>query len=178
MYPPTAALRAALVALAGVVAVFGPGRVAAEEVQATYGSWNLRCEPMPEDDGSGDQCFIFQNLVLKRGGQRVFNMAVGFIDDSPDPIALVTLPLGISLPPGATLSVDDEREVRFPIERCMPAGCRAGVTLAPELVAALERGREASVNFFDGARQPVSVKLSLDGFEAALAELRDEKAPH
>ena len=158
---------AALVALVATHAVADT-----PEIRATYGSWNLRCEPVPEGENDEDQCFIFQNLVLKQGGQRVFNMAVGYIANAEQPIALVTLPLGISLPPGATLTIDGDHEVRFPIERCMPAGCRAGVALTPALVAALTSGTEASVSFFDGSRQPVSVSLSLDGFSAALEALR------
>ncbi|MGH8658760.1 MAG: invasion associated locus B family protein [Gammaproteobacteria bacterium] len=133
-----------------------------------HGNWTVRCEKQQ----GAEQCFIFQNLVLREGGQRVLHIAVGFLAKEADPIALVTLPLGISLPPGVSMVVDqDGPTTKFPIERCEPKGCRGGVKLDAQILDALKKGKEATVTFHDAARQPVKVPISLKGFSAGLIAL-------
>ena len=145
----------------------------ASELNETYGAWTLRCESRPggADQAPQEQCFIFQNVVMKQSGQRVFNIAIGYVPETERPIALLTLPLGISLPPGVRLRVPDLPPMEFLIERCIPAGCRAGAQISEELAEALGTHATATVEFQDGSRQDLSVQLSLKGFSEALAAL-------
>lgn len=146
---------------------------AAPQEGATFDNWTVGCETVQDEKRT--QCFIFQNLVLREGGQRVLHVAVGYLPDQHDPIALFTLPLGISLPPGASLQVDEGEPVRFPIERCEPEGCRAGLRLEDEVLAAFKKGEQVKVTFHDATRRPVSVPLSLKGFMAGLRALREDE---
>ncbi len=135
-----------------------------------HGNWTVRCEK--QGNAAEEQCFIFQNLVLREGGQRVLHIAVGFLAKEPEPIALVTIPLGISLPLGVSIMVDqDGLRSKFPIERCEPKGCRGGVKLDARMLDALKKGKEATVTFHDADRQPVKVPISLKGFSAGLTAL-------
>lgn len=134
-----------------------------------FDHWSVRCErPRKEEPG---QCYIFQEVVTREERQRVLQVAIGYLPDSAQPIALLTLPLGISLPRGAILRVDNEPPVRFPIERCELKGCRGGLKLRARLVAALRTGTTAEVTFHDASRQPISVTLSLRGLAAGLDAL-------
>jgi invasion protein IalB len=139
-----------------------------------FENWTLKCESAkePQAPATANQCFIFQNLVLKEGGQRVMHIAIGYLPDNTEPVALLTLPLGISLPPGAALTVDTGEPVRFPIERCEPSGCRAGIKIDAKLLERLQKGNKAEVTFHDGSRRPIKVPLSLKGITAGLAALR------
>lgn len=139
-----------------------------------FENWTGKCEINRDASGKeiGRQCFIFQNLVLKAGGQRVLHVAIGYLPGLDEPIALFTLPLGILLPPGVTLRVDDGEPVRFPVERCETGGCRAGIKLEEGLVKELENGTNAEVIFDDAARHPIKVPLSLKGLSAGLKALR------
>ncbi|RME35726.1 MAG: invasion associated locus B family protein [Gammaproteobacteria bacterium] len=147
-----------------------PGAEARPENGKSFKNWTVRCEKAKEAET--ETCYIFQNLVLKEGGQRVLHIAVGYLPQREEPVALLTLPLGISLPPGGTLQVDDNEPVRFQIERCEPNGCRAGLILKPELLEQFRKGMNAQVTFHDAARRPVSVPVSLQGFTAGLASLK------
>ncbi|MGH8650730.1 MAG: invasion associated locus B family protein [Gammaproteobacteria bacterium] len=151
----------------GVVAGVGSAKPKDGEV---HGNWTVRCEK--QGNAAEEQCFIFQNLVLREGGQRVLHIAVGFLAKESEPIALVTMPLGISLPPGVSIVVDQGGPTsKFPIERCEPKGCRGGMKLDTRMVDALKKGKEATVTFHDAARQPVKVPISLKGFSAGLTAL-------
>lgn len=134
-----------------------------------FGNWRVSCETDAQDGRKG--CFIVQNLVLREGGQRVLQFAIGFVEETPEPIVLLSLPLGISLPPGAEIQIDEGKPTRIVIERCEPNGCRAGMKLKPEMLEAFRNGDHLSVTFYDAKRQPIEVALSLEGFEEGLAAL-------
>ena len=134
-----------------------------------FGSWRVSCETAADSHRRG--CFIVQNLVLREGGQRVLQIAVGYVEQTPDPIALLSLPLGISLPPGASIQIDEHEAKRIPIERCEPNGCRAGLKLPEDILASFRSGSQMSVTFYDAKREPIVVPLSLDGFSEGLAAL-------
>jgi len=138
-----------------------------------FGSWKVNCETDTQNNHPG--CFIVQNLVLREGGQRVLQIAVGFVAEAPEPIALLALPLGISLPPGAQIQVDDNKPERIPIERCEPNGCRAGLKLKDGLLEGFRTGKQVSITIYDAKREPIVVPLSLDGFEQGLAALAAER---
>ena len=82
------------------------------------------------------------------------------------------LPLGVSLPGGVSITVDDGQPVRLRYERCDGAGCVAPLALGQELIAALKGGRWARVAFFDPSGQEISVPVSLLGFTAGFNALR------
>lgn len=140
-----------------------------------FGHWVARCEASTEEQQGG--CFIIQDLVLRAGGQRVLQVAVGYVPGSTIPIAALSLPLGMSLPAGIVLQAGDAAPLHFPVERCEPRGCRAGTPLAPDFLAHMAKAERLTVRFNDQKRQPVEVSVSLDGFSAGLASLKGRGAP-
>ncbi|MCC7121663.1 MAG: invasion associated locus B family protein [Gammaproteobacteria bacterium] len=147
----------------------GPSCVTAQETEK-YGNWTAKCEESRGKVQGG--CFIFQNLVLREGGQRVLQFAVGYVAATDAPIALLSLPLGISLPPGVSIRIGDAQPTRVIVERCEPNGCRAGLKLDDALLTQLRHGTQLTVTFHDAERRPIEVPLSLDGFEAGLDALK------
>lgn len=143
---------------------------AAAEESEKYGNWTAKCEASKGKVQGG--CFIFQNLVLREGGQRVLQFAVGYVATTEAPIALLSLPLGISLPPGVSIRIGDAQPTRVLVERCEPNGCRAGLKLSEDLLTQLREGTQLTVTFHDAERRPIEVPLSLDGFEAGLTALK------
>lgn len=135
----------------------------------SFKNWTARCE-LPQGS-SVERCFIFQNLVLKESGQRLVHMAVGYLAANGQAAAVVTLPLGISLPPGAGISVDGSDPVDMVIERCDTNGCVGALALDDALIAQLKRGREARITFHDGTRRRIAVPVSLMGFTAGFESL-------
>ncbi len=157
---------------AGILLVFSiltVNSIAAPKSGQTFENWTARCDTVKNSDT--EQCFIFQNLVLKDSGQRVLHVAIGYLPQRPDPVALITLPLGIALPPGGSISIDEGEAIPFAIERCETQGCRAGVVLDDGLLQKFKKGLSASVTFHDGTRKPIAAPLSLKGFTAGLNAL-------
>ncbi len=141
----------------------------AEDTQQVFGAWTLRCSTATATPRA--DCMMFQNLVQKTGGQPVLQFGIGIPPPDGVPTVLVSLPLGIALPPGITIQIDSGSPAIFPVERCEPDGCRAGMKLREATVQQLSLGKQLHVTFYDGARKPLKVSLSLDGFGAAFKAL-------
>ncbi len=158
--------RAAL--LLAVLSMAGPLQAKPGHGQI-FKDWTTRCEPAPDD--SKPRCFIFQNLVLKQSGQRLVHMAVGYLAANAQAAAVITMPLGISLPQGAAISIDGGNAEEIVIERCDTSGCIGAVALSDGLVAQMKRGRQAHISFHDGTGRRIAVPVSLLGFTAGFNSL-------
>lgn len=150
--------------VAGLLLACATGSSLAADENA-YGSWTVRCEEVIDDDDQ--ECIMYQNLVLRTGGQPVLQLSVGLAPPDDLPTAVLNLPLGIYLPPGIGIRIDSAAQARFPVERCDPDGCQAVMKLRDTTVADLRRGSKLEIEFHDGERQPLHMPLSLDGFGAA-----------
>ncbi len=167
--PLRAALRQWRTLLLVALSAGGPVQAKPEHGQ-TFEDWTARCEQAP--GANLERCFIFQNLVLKESGKRLVHMAVGYLAANGQAAAVITMPLGISLPPGASISVDGGAPRSIVIERCDSDGCVGAVTLSEQLVSDLKRGREARISFHDGTRRRIAVPVSLLGFTAGFNSLQ------
>lgn len=155
--------------LTALTLVLHLGAVSAQAEEQAYGEWTVRCEAVSA--GAPRECIMFQNLVLRTGGQTVLQFAVGLAPADSTPTVILSLPLGIALPPGVAIRIDDGKAAKFPVERCEPDGCRAGMKLRPATVKQLGAGEKLTITFFDGERQPIEMPLSLAGFNAAFEAL-------
>ena len=153
-----------------LVALLAAGPLQAKpEHGQIFRNWTARCEHAPGT--TVERCFIFQNLVLKESGQRLVHVAVGYLAANGQAAAVVTLPLGISLPPGASINIDGGDSLEIVIERCDTNGCIGAVGLGEHLITDLKRGREARIYFHDATRRRIAVPVSLLGFTAGFNSL-------
>jgi invasion protein IalB len=146
------------------------------EVQQ-FQDWAVRCGQPAE--GGQRACEMVQQRQDEQG-QTVLAIAVGNIPNAPDPGMLIILPLGIWLPPGVILRVDNGEEVPARIERCERRGCQVELLLESKVLTLLKSGREVNVLFqiYDeqGQTRLVGVPFSLLGFTAALDEVVKSKS--
>ena len=185
--PRRPATALAIAALLGAVTVAGGAAPALAQATATpesaqpkagprdgleFENWRLRCEAATEQ--RPEFCEMRQWIVDAQGN-RVALAAVGRLPDIDKPGFLFILPLGISLPPGTFLKIDQSEEQRVPVERCEQQGCRIELVLEGELLSRLKAGTQATVSSYvhdgRGNLRRVDVPLSLLGFSAALAEV-------
>ena len=133
--------------------------------------WTLHCR-LPQPDR--EFCEMRQSIV-NENGDRVVLAVVGRLPNPDAPGLLILLPLGILLPPGTYLRIDQGEEVEVPVARCERQGCQVELLLDDDLLPRLKAGSQAVVTFHvaDGRGQQlrVDVPISLIGFSAALAEV-------
>jgi invasion protein IalB len=137
-----------------------------------FQDWTLHCVTVAQ--GQPEACEMLQDVANDKG--RVLLMMVGRVPNVDTPGLLILLPLGIALPPGVSLKVDDGDRRPLEIKLCAKEGCHAEqAPLKPELLGALKAGSKGTVSFYvytrQGKQQQVNIPVSLRGFSAALAEV-------
>ena len=134
-----------------------------------FDDWTVGCEKLGEGDKAQDRCFIYQTVVNNDTDQPVLQVAIGYLPGDNKPAAILTVPLGVVLPAGMGISVDDSETIRIPYERCVPKGCIAGIPLDDKIIGQFKRGLKAKVLLHDGTQRialPVSLKGFTKGFDA------------
>lgn len=134
-----------------------------------HDAWRVRCNT---PTGAPAACQIFQNIVVKESGQPILKFAIGFADDAKTAVGIFVIPLGIYLPSGLTLQVDDGQVYEMAIEICGQKGCRVRFSFDETLMNIFKRGSAAKVTFYGGDQKPISIPVSLKGFTAALNDVR------
>ena len=85
---------------------------------------------------------------------------------------IITLPLGVILPPGIRMEIDGENIGSAPFYRCAPNGCQARIPLQEELLNRLKAGSAGNIYFREVNGQDVPIPFSLSGFTAGFASVR------
>jgi len=92
--------------------------------------------------------------------------------DTHAPLAMVQLPLGLNLPGGAKLQIDDGKTADLQIQTCENRGCYAGAAIAPDVLAALKSGKELKLSFQNLAKETITVPMPLTDFAAAYDKIK------
>ena len=132
--------------------------------------WTARCTSASRD--APLECAIEQTAVLSKTGQLIVLVNIRVPSDTHAPIALVQLPLGLNLPVGAKLQVDDGKPIDLQIQTCENRGCYASTPIAPELLAALKSGKQLKVSFQNLAKETITIPMPLADFAAAYDKIK------
>jgi invasion protein IalB len=83
----------------------------------------------------------------------------------------VLAPLGVLLPSGLGLKIDQTDVGRAGFVRCLPNGCVAEVVMDDKLVGQLRAGQFATFIIFQTPEEGIGIPLSLSGFGAGFDKL-------
>jgi invasion protein IalB len=132
--------------------------------------WAARCTSASRD--APLECVIEETAVLTKTGQLIVLVNVRVPSDTHAPVALVQLPLGLNLPAGAKLQVDDGKVIDLQIQTCENRGCYANAPVSPELLAALKSGKQLKVSFQNLGKETITVPMPLADFAAAYDKIK------
>lgn len=132
--------------------------------------WAVNCKSDATEQGL--ECRLSQTVVTKQGGQVLTEVTFLFPEDNKEIEVIVQLPLGLFLPGGATIQVDDNSPQRLGFRACDRSGCFARAPISPQMLANLQKGKQLQVSFQNLAEDPINVPLSLDGFEGAYSKIK------
>ena len=132
--------------------------------------WSTRCASVGRE--APLECAIEQNAVLPRTGQLVIAVSIRVPADTHAPSVLIQLPLGLNIPAGAKLQVDDGKVADLQIQTCEARGCYAGAAIGPDLLAAMKTGKQLKVSFQNLNREPLTVPLPLADFAPAYEKIK------
>ena len=135
-----------------------------------YQDWRLRCER--QDDKAPERCFIMQTIKSKTKKLDILRIGVRYPEPKKPAMVFLTLPLGIYLPSGLKLRIDEGETLKILLEICLRNGCHTRMALVGDLLKSLKSGSLAQLTFRDGQQKQITVSVSLAGFTAALGALK------
>jgi len=170
-----------LAAAAVVAAGFGTASLAQQQGQKkeveteTFGDWSMRCLEGTQD------CRITQ-IGKNADGEDALLVSLQRISGAKTqngaaiPAALqVQAPLGVLIPYGVRLKIDEGDTAPLGITRCLPIGCVAGAPMTEEAVNLMKKGTTASFAYV--LRNETVIKISLKGFTKAYDSLKPLPRP-
>lgn len=167
-FRPGSAVLGGLVTVAGLMA--GLGHAAAQgAVKSKFGDWEMRCETPP--GASKEQCALIQSVAAEDRPNVSLVVIVLKTADGKSRLLRVVAPLGVLLPSGLGLKVDQVDIGRAGFVRCLPTGCIAEVTMEDKLIDQLGGGTTATFIIFQTPEEGIGIPLTLTGFKAGFAQL-------
>ena len=165
------ALIAALGGLVAAAALSAPARAvdAQGAVRDRHGDWATRCETPP--GAAHEQCAIVLSVVDQQRPNLVLVVIVLNSADRKARIMRVITPLGVLLPPGVSLRIDDQDTARLTFLQCLANGCIAQLAMDEALVDKLKAGKIATLGVFQTPEQGVGIQAPLTGFKEAYEQL-------
>ncbi len=134
-----------------------------------FGDWALSCRQLKAD--GPERCVLFQDILWQKGGKRILNVSVARTSNDQPFVAAITTPLGILLPAGLTLQIDEKELVRFPLRFCNINGCRGQFPVTAAMQKTFSDGDKGRVIFRQPNGRPLRVEFSLKGFATGFAVL-------
>jgi invasion protein IalB len=159
-----------LAASALAALALGAPRAAAQGVvKNTFGEWQMRCETPP--GAKNEQCALVQNVMAEdRPNLTLLVIALKTADGKARLLRMVA-PLGILIPAGVGLKIDQNDIGRAGYVRCLTTGCIAEAVLDDTLLNQLKGGQSATFIVFQTPEEGVGIPVSLTGFGAGFDSL-------
>ena len=130
--------------------------------KARYGDWELRCETPP--GASKEQCALLQSVAAE--DRPNVNLVVITLKtaDGKSRLLRIIAPLGILLPNGLGLKIDQTDIGRAGFVRCLPTGCVAEVIMDDKLLEQMRNGKTATFIIYQTPEEGVGIPMALAGF--------------
>lgn len=166
---PRLRLAAAAMVVVSQVAV-GIGVAHAQgAVRSVHGDWQMRCDTPA--GAQEEQCALIQNVTADDRENVGLSVIVLKTADKQSRLLRVLAPLGVLLPMGLGLRVDDADVGRAGFVRCLPNGCIVEVVMQDDLIDKMQKGSAATFVIFQTPEEGIGIPISLNGFSDGFAAL-------
>jgi invasion protein IalB len=138
-------------------------------VKSKYGDWEIRCEQ--PGAASGEQCALIQSVAAEDKANVNLVVIVLKTSDRKGRLLRVIAPLGVLLPNGLGLKIDETDIGRAGFVKCVPTGCIAEVVMDDKLIDQLRFGKTATFIIHQTPEEGIGLPLTLSGFKDGYGQL-------
>ena len=138
-------------------------------VRSVHGDWQIRCDTPP--GAQSEQCALIQSVTAEDRINVGLTVIVLKTADQKSRLMRVLAPLGVLLPSGLGLKVDQADIGRAGFVRCLPNGCIAEVIMDDKLIGQLKTGQTATFIIFQTPEEGIGIPVSLKGFSEGFDKL-------
>jgi invasion protein IalB len=129
----------------------------------------MRCETPP--GAARDQCALMQSVAADDKPNVNLVVIVLKTADGKSRLLRVIAPLGVLLPSGLGLKVDQTDIGRAGFVRCLPSGCVAEVVMEDKLLDQMRTATSATFVIFQTPEEGIGIPLALSGFKDGFDKL-------
>jgi invasion protein IalB len=156
--PLLAAAIFAFLAMAGSIAPAS----AQGTVRSVHSDWQVRCDTPA--GSQGEQCALIQSVTAEDRANVGITVIILKTADHKSRLLRVVAPMGVLLPSGLGLKIDNADVGRAGFVRCLPNGCVAEVVMDDTLVKQMRAGQTATFIIFQTPEEGIGFPMSLKGF--------------
>src|SRR5476651_1150211 len=131
-------------------------------VKSVHKDWQIRCDTPP--GAKAEQCALIQSVTAEDRANVGLTVIVLKTADAKSRLMRVVAPLGVLLPSGLGLKIDNADIGRAGFVRCLPNGCIAEVVMDDELLKKLRAGQSATFIIFQTPEEGIGFPMSMAGF--------------
>jgi invasion protein IalB len=153
---------AAMALVAALAAVPAERAAAQGAVKSVHKDWQIRCDTPP--GAKSEQCALIQSVTAEDRANVGLTVIVLKTSDQKSRLMRVVAPLGVLLPSGLGLKIDNADVGRAGFVRCLPNGCIAEVIMDDELIKKLRSAKTATFIIFQTPEEGIGFPISLAGF--------------
>ena len=113
-----------------------------------------------------EQCLVTQELRDGDSGQLLASASLR-MGEGEQTLLIFTVPIGVLLPPGIRLQIDNAEAQTVPYTICFPNACIVRLEVDDNFVAGLKRGSQMTVSVMNAERKAIGFPLTLIGFTKA-----------
>lgn len=153
----------------GVFAHLSKPAMAQGKMKSRHGEWALVCDTPP--GAAAEQCALVQNVVAEDRPEMGLSVVVLRTADRQAELLRVLAPLGVLLPNGLGLYIDEKEIGNAFFTRCFNDGCYAEVVLEDKLLEAFRAGGTATFIVFQTPEEGIGIPIDLQGFSEGFEKL-------
>lgn len=141
----------------------------AEDFKGKFGDWDLRCETPP--GASKQQCALVQRVSAEDVPGLNLIVLVMKLNEGKQRLMRIIAPLGVLLPTGLGLMIDETKIGNTGFARCNTHGCIAEAILDDKLIDQLKAGKTATFIVHETPEKGVGLPIALSGFKEGFVKL-------
>jgi invasion protein IalB len=144
---------------------------APQQPQAAAGQPQLMYSPWMKVCGKGQDTNNKEVCVITKDGRLENGMPVAIVQlfepQGESKVLRVTVPLGMQLPHGTRVIIDQGQPMQSPYKICFPVGCMSDYPVTDDMVAKMKKGQTITVQAINMQGTPISLPLPLGDFAKA-----------
>ena len=145
-----------------------------QAADANQSAWVKLCEKAKlkknDKEETLDICLTHHERLDGNTGMVIVSAALREVQGNPKKHLMVMVPLGVALPAGLQIKIDEDKEpTKLVYTICHPGGCTAEVEASDDIVNKLKKGKQMMVAAMNVAAKPIFLPVPLNGFEPTLA---------
>ncbi len=131
-------------------------------------AWVKLCETAPNITDPKQKlnvCLTHHERLDGNTGRVLVSAAIREVDGQNKKALMVMVPLGMALPPGVQVKVDENEPIKLQYTLCHAAGCTAEAEATDKIVEEMKKGKQVVVAAINLAGKAIGFPVPLVGFD-------------